>query len=93
MIRRSLLPSAIMAAALTLAVTAPTSRPALAAGLDTQSDPDAFMQKVLASRDGNWKRLRQYILDERERIEVRGPSRQPVSRSDALVIAPVLYRF
>jgi hypothetical protein len=43
-----------------------------------QSDLDAFMQKVLASRDENWKKLQQYILDERERIEVRGPSRQPL---------------
>jgi hypothetical protein len=43
-----------------------------------QSDLDAFMQKVLASRDENWKKLQQYILEERERIEVRGPSRQPL---------------
>ena len=43
-----------------------------------QSDLDAFMQKVLASRDENWKKLQQYILDERERIQVRGPSRQPL---------------
>jgi hypothetical protein len=43
-----------------------------------QSDLDAFMQKVLASRDENWKKLQQYILDERERVQVRGPSRQPL---------------
>jgi hypothetical protein len=67
-----------MAAALTLALAAPASRTAGAAGFDAQSDLDAFMQKVLASRDENWKKLQQYILDERERIEVRGPSRQPV---------------
>jgi hypothetical protein len=43
-----------------------------------QSDLDAFMQKVLASRDENWKKLQQYVLDERERVDVRGPSQAPV---------------
>lgn len=40
-----------------------------------QSDLDAFMAAVLATRDENWKKLRQYILDERERVEVVGPAR------------------
>ena len=40
-----------------------------------QTDLDAFMQQVLARRDDNWKKLQQYILDEREEIEVRGPGR------------------
>lgn len=39
-----------------------------------QSDLDAFMQQVLAERDSNWKKLQQYVLDEREQIEMRGPS-------------------
>ena len=39
-----------------------------------QSDLDAFMQQVLARRDDNWKKLQQYILDEREQIDVRGPA-------------------
>jgi hypothetical protein len=43
-----------------------------------QSDLDAFMQKVLASRDENWKKLQQYILDEKEQVEIRGPSNVPV---------------
>jgi len=43
-----------------------------------QSDLDAFMQKVLARRDENWKKLQQYILDEAERIEIRGPSNLPI---------------
>jgi hypothetical protein len=51
---------------------------ALAVAPGAQSDLDAFMQKVLASRDENWKKLQQYILDERERVQVRGPSRQPL---------------
>ena len=43
-----------------------------------QSDLDAFMQKVLAKRDENWKKLQQYVLDENEQVEVRGPSRTPI---------------
>jgi len=42
--------------------------------LAAQSDLDAFMQQVVARRDDNWKKLQQYILDEREQIEVRGPA-------------------
>src|SRR5213593_3448129 len=50
-----------------------------AASLDqTQTDLDAFMQRVLTRRDDNWKKLQQYILDERERIELRGPTRQAI---------------
>ena len=37
------------------------------------SDLDQFMQQVLARRDDNWKKLQQYILDERERLDIRGP--------------------
>jgi hypothetical protein len=32
----------------------------------------------VARRDDNWKKLQQYVLDEREQIELRGPSLQPV---------------
>jgi len=34
---------------------------------------DAFMAQVLARRDENWKKVEQYILDEQERVEFRGP--------------------
>ena len=34
---------------------------------------DAFMAQVLARRDENWKKVQQYILEERERAELRGP--------------------
>jgi hypothetical protein len=44
----------------------------------TTSDLDAFMEKVLARRDENWKKLQQYILDERARFDVRGPARIPI---------------
>ena len=38
-----------------------------------QSDLDAFMEKVIARRDENWKKLQQYILDERETFQLSGP--------------------
>jgi hypothetical protein len=34
---------------------------------------DLFMQQVLARRDDNWKKVQQYIFDEQERVEFRGP--------------------
>ena len=49
-----------------------------AAPLAAETDLDAFMRQVLAGRDDNWKRLQQYILDEREQIELRGPTRLPL---------------
>jgi len=48
------------------------------ARLAAQTDLDAFMKQVVARRDENWKKLQQYILDERETIELRGPTRLPV---------------
>ncbi len=35
---------------------------------------DTFMEQVLARRDDNWKKIQQYILDEQERVEFRGPA-------------------
>jgi hypothetical protein len=49
-----------------------------AAPLPPQADLDAFMRQVLASRDENWKKLQQYILEESELIDVRGPSATPI---------------
>lgn len=43
-----------------------------------QSDLDAFMQKVVAKRDDNWKKFQQYVLDEREQAELRGPGKLPI---------------
>jgi hypothetical protein len=48
------------------------------AGQPGRSDLDLFMEKVLASRDENWKKLQQYVLDERERMEVRGLGDMPI---------------
>jgi hypothetical protein len=55
-----------------LVTAAPASTP------DAQTDLDAFMGQVLAARDGNWKKLQQYILDERSEITARGPAGIPV---------------
>jgi len=49
-----------------------------AAGAPGQTDLDAFMQAVLERRDENWKKLQQYILEEREEVQLRGPGRIPV---------------
>jgi hypothetical protein len=45
---------------------------------DAQSDLDRFMERVLASRDANWKKLQQYVLDERETFQLIGPGGSPL---------------
>ena len=42
-------------------------------GAAPQSDLDAFMSRVLARRDENWKKLQQYVLEERETLQLTGP--------------------
>jgi hypothetical protein len=37
------------------------------------TDLDAFMSRVLARRDDNWKKLQQYVLEEREIFQLIGP--------------------
>lgn len=54
------------------------SGPVAARAGDAQADLDAFMAQVLAHRDENWKKLRQYVLDERERVDVSGPAGVPI---------------
>lgn len=49
-----------------------------AAAVPAQSDLDAFMKQVIERRDDNWKKLQQYVLDERESIELRGPGGVPL---------------
>src|SRR3954453_8634822 len=44
----------------------------------TENDLDAFMKLVVAGRDDNWKKLQQYVFDEREQLELRGPNRAPI---------------
>lgn len=68
------IPKAFLAAALCTCISAPGwLRP-----LHAQTDLDEFMRQVLASRDANWKKLQQYVLDEREQIELTGPGRIPI---------------
>ena len=63
----------LVAGAATLSV--PVSSAPVVAG---QSDLDGFMQKVVARRDENWKKLQQYVLDETELVQVRWPSQLPI---------------
>ncbi len=58
--------------AVALLVALPVSMTAQPGARDT--DLDRFMAAVLARRDDNWKKLQQYILDERERVAVTGPA-------------------
>jgi hypothetical protein len=51
---------------------------AVPAGLSAQSDLDAFMERVLARRDDNWKKLQQYVLEEKEAFDLTGPGRFPL---------------
>jgi hypothetical protein len=37
------------------------------------TDLDQLMERVLARRDENWKKLQQYVLDERETFDLAGP--------------------
>jgi hypothetical protein len=64
-----LLVAAIAAAGVLVAAAAPAP---------TQTDLDTFMNKVLAQRDENWKKLQQYVLDERAEVSLRGPTGIPV---------------
>jgi len=50
-------------------VAGPTLTPTLSA----QNDLDAFMKDVVSRRDENWKKLQQYILEERDEILFNGP--------------------
>jgi hypothetical protein len=47
-------------------------------GLSAETDLDAFMRRVLSRRDENWKKLQQYVLDEKELIDLRGPGQTPI---------------
>jgi hypothetical protein len=54
---------------------------ALIAGLvplSAQTDLDDFMARVLARRDENWKKLQQYVLEERETFQLLGPGAAPL---------------
>jgi hypothetical protein len=48
------------------------------AAVPAETDLDAFMRQVVAKRDENWKKLQQYVFDEREQFDLRGPTRIPL---------------
>lgn len=53
-----------------------SAQSAQTASSDTQAptaELDAFMAQVLMRRDENWKKVEQYILEEQESVEFRGP--------------------
>lgn len=66
----------VLAAGLVAASAAPraqtTTTPAPA------TDLDAFMSRVLERRDDNWKKLQQYVLEERETFQLIGPGATPL---------------
>lgn len=71
----------IQRAAVVLALLALLPGARVATGQEPDSartELDGFMAQVLARRDDNWKKLRQYVLDEQERAEARGPGDLPV---------------
>jgi len=72
-----IIPFRAVAASL-LAALVVAAHAGLPAAAPAPTDLDAFMQTVLAARDENWKKLQQYILDERERIDVRRSGNVPV---------------
>ena len=51
--------------------------PAAAQQQRGSTDLDALMSRVLARRDDNWKQMQQYVLDERETLQVLGPGGTP----------------
>ena len=62
-----------VAALFCLALVAAVPRP-----ITAQSDLDAFMERVLARRDDNWKKLQQYVLEEKEAFDLTGPGGLPL---------------
>jgi hypothetical protein len=65
MLRASASPRFLILAACVLTMFVPAS---------AQSDLDALMERVLARRDDSWKKLQQYMLDEREDLQIDGPA-------------------
>jgi len=43
-----------------------------------QSDLDELMSQVMSRRDDNWKKLEQYVLEEREKFQMTAPDGVPV---------------
>ena len=65
-----LLAAGVVAATMATGAQAPTPAPT--------TDLDAFMSRVLERRDDNWKKLQQYVLEERESLQLIGPGATPL---------------
>jgi hypothetical protein len=76
----------MIAGAFIAAVGLVSSWSASPAAVPVQADLDAFMAQVLERRDENWKKLQQYLLDERQRIDVKGPSGQALWGDDRMFL-------
>ena len=63
----------LVAAALAAVVALLSAQTPPAPASTNASDLDAFMAQVLVRRDDNWKKLRQYVLDEDETFQLTGP--------------------
>ncbi len=73
LVRASAVGTGLLLAAASFLVRTPT--------IAAQTDLDTFMQQVLARRDDNWKKLQQYILDEREHERDKRPQRAQAGRN------------
>jgi hypothetical protein len=73
-VTHSFLVPACAAVAAALTVAASLAGPLSAAPPAQSGELDALMRQVLEKRDENWKKLQQYVLDEREQFELRGPT-------------------
>lgn len=73
MLNRTFLAFVLIGSVLSVPSVALVSEPS-----EAQSDLDAFMARVLARRDDNWKKLQQYVLDEKEAFDLTGPGRFPL---------------
>jgi hypothetical protein len=65
----------VLAASLVAASVAPRAQTATP---PSPTDLDAFMSRVLERRDDNWKKLQQYVLEERETFQLIGPGATPL---------------
>lgn len=54
------------------------TRPSASAGDARTSDLDQLMARVLANRDFTWRKLQEYLLDEREAFRLVGPDGSPM---------------
>jgi hypothetical protein len=72
--------AALVCLVLSIPVPADAQSPPQKPTITHANELDAFMEKVLARREVNRQTLKQYVLDETERLEILGPGRIPLRR-------------